>query len=361
MKKLKLKRIWIILLITIIALLAYPTFLTIKLVSNDYSFTSSLKIITNGLSDIAIDNKYSKTFEFALNNNDFIKENSDKYIKLDYYERKTIISDINSLIQKGYTIEDINLINKTFDEKDINALFEKELIKEISKYLEYDFFKSKNLDRYLKYHTDDYKRTIVDVNIGLDKKFYEDVNIVKDYSETVLVNKYNQLDETFVPNDLTEIKESCSNNSQKLSKVAQVAFEKMCDAALQDNRYIFANSAYRSYQDQKEVYDTYLNLYGKTYVANYVATPGYSEHQTGLAVDVGSKNSNIFGNSKEYKWMLENAYKYGFILRYTKSNQKITGYKEESWHYRYVGEEIAKYIQENNITYEEYYVMFIDK
>ena len=89
--------------------------------------------------------------------------------------------------------------------------------------------------------------------------------------------------------------------------MAQVAFEKMCDAALQDNKYIFANSAYRSYQDQKEVYDTYLNLYGKTYVANYVATPGYSEHQTGLAVDVGSKNNNIFGNSKGYKWMLENA------------------------------------------------------
>ena len=135
----------------------------------------------------------------------------------------------------------------------------------------------------------------------------------------------------------------------------------MCDAALENNKYILANSSYRSYEEQKKTYNTYLKLYGQKYVSNYVALPGFSEHQTGLAVDIASKNNKIFKNSKEYKWILENSYKYGFILRYTKSNQKITGYEEESWHFRYVGLEIAKYIYENNITYEEYYVMFIDK
>ena len=120
------------------------------------------------------------------------------------------------------------------------------------------------------------------------------------------------------------------------------------------------NSAYRSYEDQQSVYDTYYSLYGQSYVDKYVAIPGYSEHQTGLALDVKSKNSNLFANSKEYSWMLENSYKYGFVLRYPKDKEDITGYNFEAWHFRYVGIDIAKYMYENNITYDEYYVMFLD-
>ena len=122
-----------------------------------------------------------------------------------------------------------------------------------------------------------------------------------------------------------------------------------------------ANSAYRSYSDQEDTYNYYLEKYGQNYVNNFVAVPGYSEHQTGLALDVAAKDSEIFEESSEYTWMLENSYKYGFILRYPYEKQEITGYKFEAWHFRYVGEEIAKYVKENNITYEEYYIMFLDK
>ena len=162
---------------------------------------------------------------------------------------------------------------------------------------------------------------------------------------------------------MTKVSEKYSRDksSQYLSKVAQVAFEEMCNDALKEGKYILANSAYRSYNDQEQVYNTYLKLYGQTYVNNYVATPGYSEHQTGLALDVAARDYNIFESSPEFTWMKNNAYKYGFILRYPKEKQEITGYKYEAWHYRYVGLDAAKYIQENNITYEEYYVMFLDK
>ena len=87
----------------------------------------------------------------------------------------------------------------------------------------------------------------------------------------------------------------------------------------------------------------------------------FSEHQTGLAFDIGSRNSNVFVNSKEYLWMLDNAYKYGFILRFPKKYEAITGFRNEPWHFRYVGTKISKYIWEKDITLEEYYALFLDK
>ena len=92
------------------------------------------------------------------------------------------------------------------------------------------------------------------------------------------------------------------------------------------------------------------------------ALPGYSEHQTGLAFDVMTSTSTTetFENTKEYEWLKNNAYKYGFILRYPKDKEDITGYAYESWHYRYVGKEIAKKIKEENITYDEYYAYYIE-
>ena len=120
------------------------------------------------------------------------------------------------------------------------------------------------------------------------------------------------------------------------------------------------NSGYRSYQDQVEICNTYRGLYGESYVINYVAQPGFSEHQTGLAFDVGSRDSNIFADSDEYDWMQENAYKYGFIQRFPTGYEAITGFRAEPWHYRYVGKKIAKYIHEEGISFEEYYALFLD-
>ena len=94
----------------------------------------------------------------------------------------------------------------------------------------------------------------------------------------------------------------------------------------------------------------------------YSARPGFSEHQLGYSIDLTNGESvpfEEFHNTKEYEWLKDNAYKYGFILRYPKDKEYITGYIFEPWHIRYVGYDIAKYIYENNITYEEYYAYFI--
>jgi len=94
----------------------------------------------------------------------------------------------------------------------------------------------------------------------------------------------------------------------------------------------------------------------------YSARPGFSEHQTGLTVDVDNAKLSYtdFDKTNEFKWMMENAHRFGFILRYPKDKEDITGYSYESWHYRYVGVDIATYIYEHNITLDEYYVRFIE-
>jgi len=121
-------------------------------------------------------------------------------------------------------------------------------------------------------------------------------------------------------------------------------------------------SGYRSYEYQEQLYNNYVAREGKEAADTYSARPGYSEHQTGLVVDVTKENGSFlkFGNTKEFEWMKENAHKYGFILRYTKEFESITGYTSEPWHYRYVGIDIASYIHEHPMSYEEYFVRFLD-
>ena len=119
---------------------------------------------------------------------------------------------------------------------------------------------------------------------------------------------------------------------------------------------IWIQSGYRSYSLQESLYNKYVNRDGKLAADTYSARPGYSEHQTGLAFDLNSI-SDEFQDTSEGKWVNENAWRYGFILRYPKSKESITGYKYESWHLRYVGEDLAAKLYNNGdwITLEEHF------
>jgi len=116
-------------------------------------------------------------------------------------------------------------------------------------------------------------------------------------------------------------------------------------------------STYRSYDYQVDLYNRYVKEDGKNAADTYSGRPGHSEHQTGLAVDVFNNKETYtnFEKTKEFTWMQNHAHEYGFILRFPKDKVNETGYEYESWHYRYVGKKIAKYIKENNISFEEYY------
>jgi len=147
-----------------------------------------------------------------------------------------------------------------------------------------------------------------------------------------------------------------------LSKTAKNAFEEMCSDAKSINLVIKAVSTYRTKEYQQKLYNDYVKTRGLQYAENYSARPRHSEHETGLAVDVrgGLSAYTLFENTEEYKWVKQNAHTYGFIIRYQEDKEDITGYNYESWHLRYVGKDVATYIYEHNITFDEYHAMFLD-
>ena len=356
-RKFKKKFILILSLIIVVVMLINPVTNITKLKMKGYSLGSAFKIYTMGESSRVLNKEYSKTLDKIIGKDEFDKKFVGSYLDTDYYEYDEFFKNIKTWYDLGYVPKDVNAINKKED-PELNKKVSEKYIKDITNYLEFSFFKVDKLDRYLSYFNGDYKDTIVKVNIGLDKLFYQDPNIIKKYSTNVIVNKYNMLDPNFAPVKLVEL-DKCSDGGQYLSEEAKLAYDKLCAASLKEGLKLGVTSSYRSYESQLGVYNSYLKSNGKEYVEKYVATPGYSEHQTGLALDVKSTVSSPFKKSKEYTWMIKNSYKYGFILRYPEDMENITGYSAEAWHFRYVGEKAAKYIYENKITYEEYYAMFM--
>lgn len=208
------------------------------------------------------------------------------------------------------------------------------------------------------------EKVIINVNIGLNYDYYTHTKATKDLNtNTILVNKYNYLTEDYVPENLQTVDKKYSSKTLQLVDYAKEAFEELSEAASKENYTVLAMSSYRSYQYQYNLYNRYVSTDGVKAADTYSARPGYSEHQTGLAVDVynGKEDFTNFEKTKEYNWMQDNAYKFGFILRFPKDKVLETGYQYESWHYRYVGKEIAKYIHDNNLCFEEYYATHLIK
>lgn len=137
------------------------------------------------------------------------------------------------------------------------------------------------------------------------------------------------------------------------------AFNQMKSDAKEEGIILNIRSGFRSYETQETLYNNYIARDGLEKASRYSAKPGYSEHQTGLAIDITTEDTTTsigdwFNDTKQAEWLYNNAYKYGFILRYPKGKEHITGYKYESWHYRYVGIEHSKNFAMNDLTLEEY-------
>lgn len=147
-----------------------------------------------------------------------------------------------------------------------------------------------------------------------------------------------------------------ANHAPGESAKARAAFNEMAKAAKKDGFNLIAFSTYRSYEYQVDLYNRYVERDGQAAADRYSARPGYSEHQTGLAFDIGDANMSdlYFEVSPVSEWLAAEAYKYGFILRYPNGKEGVTGYMYEPWHYRYVGVDLAKKIFEQKTTLEEY-------
>ena len=138
-----------------------------------------------------------------------------------------------------------------------------------------------------------------------------------------------------------------------LQTVAYNAFMDLKRAAAAEGYDISLLSGYRSYETQKNLYNNYVATYGQAEADTFSARPGTSEHQTGLAMDVGWID-DAYGDTPSGIWLAENCYKFGFIIRYPKNKENITGYKYEPWHIRYLGTDIAKDVYESGLCLEEY-------
>ena len=306
----------------------------------------------------------NKTLNAAFESDFFIEDNIDSYAKIKYQEQKHLIQNINKLINKKYSNSDISLILSHGNDKEVTEFAKRDKVRYLEEFFSFDLAKLEYYDRYVNYSDltgEDDETTVLHVNLDMDKEDYTDPMIVDSYDVDLLVNKHRQLSNNYVPNDLIEVNSKYRNDDiQKGSKVAVNAFIQMAKAAEKQGLGIIINSGYRSYEEQEELCESYASLYGQSYVDRYVAKPGFSEHQTGFAFDIGSTTSNVFANSKEFTWIVDNAHKYGFIQRFPKNQEDITGFRYESWHYRYVGKDIAKYIYDNKISFDEYYIRFLD-
>ena len=169
----------------------------------------------------------------------------------------------------------------------------------------------------------------------------------------VVENGVTYIDGVLIVNKTYSLPSSYGNG---LTDEVSTAFQKMKNAATKDGITLSIISGYRSYSRQDTIYHNYVQRDGKSEADTYSARPGHSEHQSGLAFDLNSLESS-FANTKEGKWLNEHAYEYGFILRYPKGKTNETGYVYEPWHFRYVGEELAKklYNDGNWITLEAYF------
>ena len=305
---------------------------------------------------------YSETIEVLLENNKLEKEYLNEYYNINYINITNFSTIINELLDKNYNSEEINYILENISD-DIDILLNMDYV-DILAFKDITNFDINNLERYLNYQGEnenyDLATVVTYVNIGLDKEGYSEYT---EYTEeeaqndlTILVNKYHKLPDDYVPNDLVSLS---YNSNYYLRKEAAEAFERLTDAGVLEGVIFYPFSPYRSFELQKGLYNGYVNRDGVAAADTYSARPGFSEHQLGLAVDVRSSTLNDNLTPEHYEWMLDNSYKYGFIVRYPKGCQHITQFMEEPWHLRYLGVELATKVHDSGLTYDEYYDLYI--
>ena len=263
----------------------------------------------------------------------------------------------------GYTIDEARTLVATLSEAQEDTLIAHQEHDTIAiPVLGMRYFIDDNFSRYLAFHKKDSTSAPLDVivalvNVGYDRD-RESSAVPCDTSkgQLMLVNGRHYLDENYKPENLATFSMDYCYENQRAQSVVVDAFMVMQQACKeQTDAQLMVNSAYRSYQDQIGTY--------KRNPKGYAARAGSSEHQTGYAIDVTSRQHPMrwpFDTSVEGVWMREHCHDYGFILRYPKKQSQIFGFAYEPWHLRYVGKDVAKRIHDEDITFDEYYAYYIE-
>ena len=269
------------------------------------------------------------------------------------------------LLEKGYSEEEVNILLTKYDDR-IDNILSLEYNEHIIPFMEEKYFIYSNMNEYLQYKEKnkkkEYNKIVQLVNVEmhidwLDNQKETDTS----KNELMLVNRIYGLSEDFVPSDLVDVPTQFAYSGKKLSqRVLDIVIE-LINAGKEAGYTFVISDGYRSYAEQKDIYDAYSDYYGISETDTFVARPGHSEYQTGMTFDLKPYNKVIddVSTNEEYLWLKDNAHKYGFIFRFNKEHEALTGFPSASWRLRYVGEDAATIIYNEGICFEEYYAYFV--
>lgn len=305
-----------------------------KSIDNLYGDEDKINSIKTSIANIQI--KLNDNITEELKN-----EISDLYAKINEIsaenerDLEAYSNKINSEDLKGFNDEEIGKVNEitnSYNElfKEKNYIDAREKLKELETYVQ-DIKKEANTRRIKEVYDE----------VSNEDPSTREPKVVKGI---LIVNKEYGLPDTYAPGE---------------SEEARQAFENMKVDASKEGIYLNAFSTYRNYWAQNRLYNNYVANYGQDPTDTFSARAGFSEHQTGLAFDIGGADRSLwamedFKYTDEAKWLKENAYKYGFILRYPEGKEWKTGYMHESWHFRYIGVEHSENFKDSDLTLEEY-------
>lgn len=293
---------------------------------------------------------------------DSLKINTESDIKGQNITKEEYIYK-EDLLSLGYNVNVISFIEEKIPNTSVKNYLLTKKYEHIEEFASSPYFNVENIERYenyyLKHPNYTYDQIVIYVEIGLDYEFYTNIKVLDEYTSiTTLVNKYNQLPEDAKFDNLVTLEKPYSNTGKK--QVRSEMYEplkQMINDAKKEGLKLQVISAFRDWSTQEYLFNNSKKKNGLDYALIYSAKPGHSEHELGLAIDFNTTQEK-FKKTKEYEWLKNNSYKYGFIERYPKNKVFITGYGYEPWHYRYLGVDIATKIYIENITYEEYLVKY---
>lgn len=268
----------------------------------------------------------------------------------------------------GYKEDEVKTIKDKLNNEEIDNLMELKYDKNIVKFMNEKYFIYKNLSKYLEYKKDNklesYTNIVTIINTEANIDWFDntkETDISK--KELMLVNRLYGLSKDYEPDDIIDVPSQYAYTGVKISNSIMDNIVALIDAASDEGYTFVLADGYRSYSEQESIFERYKNAYGYSEADRIAARAGHSEYQTGISFTIVPlyKEYDKPKESLEYKWLSDNAYRYGFIFRFPEDKIDITGFEASTWRLRYVGSEAANIIKSENICFEEYYAYFVDR
>ena len=271
------------------------------------------------------------------------------------------------LVQIGYSLDETEVIEKKLTNIQIEKLLTLEYDPDLVEYAKEKYFIYSNYDKYKEYKKRykgyEYSKIISIINTEANIDWFDNEKETDtSKNELMLVNRIYGLNKEYAPDDIATVPTQYAYSGKKLRQITIDAIILLCDDAKENGYTFVVSDAYRTYKEQEKLYNSYAKYNGKSEADKIVARPGHSEYETGLSFNLAPYNKNYKTPklSEEYLWLKDNAYKYGFIFRFEADKESITGFKEDIWRLRYVGEEAATTMYYEKISFEEYYAYYVE-